>query len=174
MTYRTRTYIAGDWTGDEDAINQLHKWCDSNYWGLHFTDAHDLHQSNDGSLNCSIKKSLSLRMDASKTFVLIVGDKTNSLTAGSCQHCSHYSAYSRYCRNGHSVSLKSYIEYECEKAVRDGLKIIVLYNSTSINRNLCPESVRWTGIHASMQKWENGTLYWDYKSVKDAFDKANQ
>lgn len=26
MAYRTRTYIAGDWTGDKDAIDQLYKW----------------------------------------------------------------------------------------------------------------------------------------------------
>lgn len=172
MTRRTRTYIAGDWTGDNDAIEQLRKWNDSNHWSLHFTDAHDLHQSNDGSKNCSIKKNLGLRMDASKTFVLVVGSKTKSLTAGSCKHCSSYSGYWGTCNDGHSISLKSYIEYECDKAVRDGLNIIVLYNSTAVNRNLCPESVRNTGIHAPMQKWENGTLYWDYSSVKNAFDKA--
>lgn len=58
MVYRTRTYIAGDWDHDKDAVDQLHKWNDSNYWSLSFTDAHDLTQSNDGSLNCSIKASL--------------------------------------------------------------------------------------------------------------------
>ena len=171
---RTRTYLAGDWTGDKGAIDQLHKWNDSKYWGLHFTDAHDLHQSYDGSKNCSIKKSLGLRMDASKTFVLVVGSKTKSLTAGSCQHCSSYSGYWGTCNAGHSISLKSYIEYECDKAVRDGLNIVVLYNSTIVNSNLCPESVRWIGTHAPMQVWENGTLYWDYNSVKNAFDEANK
>ena len=87
MTYRTKTYIAGDWDGDRDAINQLHKWNDSNYWSLSFTDAHDITQANDTSLNCSIKKSLALRMDASKTFVLIVGDNTINLRSGSCSYC---------------------------------------------------------------------------------------
>lgn len=174
MAYRTRTYVAGDWTGDKNAIDQLFKWNDSNYWGLSFTDAHDLHQSYDRSLNCSIKKSLCQRMDASKTFVLIVGSKTMSLTAGSCQYCNSYSGYWGTCNAGHSVSLKSYIEYECDKAARDGLNIIVLYNSTSVNRNLCPDSVRWKGVYAKMQKWENGTLYWDYKSVKEAFDDTNK
>ncbi|MGN1263500.1 MAG: TIR domain-containing protein [Prevotella sp.] len=174
MTYRTRTYIAGDWTGDKNAIDQLHKWNDSNFWGLSFTDAHGLHQSNDSSLNCSIKKSLCQRMDASKTFVLVVGAKTKSLTAGSCQHCTNYSGLLGCCYRGYSVSLKSYIEYECDKAARDGLKIIVLYNSTSIDRNLCPDSVRRIGVHANMQKRENGNLYWDYRSVKDAFDKATK
>lgn len=67
MAYRTKTYIAGDWTGDKDAIDKLHQWNDSNYWSLSFTDAHDLTQSSDSSLNCSIKGSLKTRMDASKT-----------------------------------------------------------------------------------------------------------
>lgn len=58
MVYRTRTYIAADWDGDRDAVEQLHKWNDSNYWGLSFPDAHDLQQSRDSSLPCSIKSSL--------------------------------------------------------------------------------------------------------------------
>lgn len=74
MVYRTRTYIAADWDGDRDAVNQLHKWNDSNYWGLSFSDAHNLQQSRDSSLPCSIKSSLKKRMDGSKRFVLIVGD----------------------------------------------------------------------------------------------------
>lgn len=53
-TYRTRTYIAGDWDNDKDAVDQLHKWNDSNYWSLSFTDAHDLTSSRDSSLNCTI------------------------------------------------------------------------------------------------------------------------
>lgn len=173
MIYRTRTYVAGDWTGDKNAIDQLYRWNNSNYWGLSFSDAHDLHQSNDSSLNCSIKQSLCQRLDASKTFVLIVGNKTKSLTAGSCQHCASYRSLSCSCTRGHGISLKSYIEYECEKAVRDGLKIIVLYNDTQVNRTLCPEAVKYTGIHAKMQVWENGTLYWDYRSVKAAFDQVS-
>ena len=39
MVYRTRTYIAADWDGDHDAVEQLHKWNESKYWGLSFTDA---------------------------------------------------------------------------------------------------------------------------------------
>ena len=59
MYYRTRTYIAADWSGDYDAVEQLHKWNSSRYWSLSFTDAHDLMQARDNSLNCSIKASLS-------------------------------------------------------------------------------------------------------------------
>ena len=28
MAYRTKTYIAGDWDHDKDAMEQLHKWMD--------------------------------------------------------------------------------------------------------------------------------------------------
>lgn len=37
MVYRTKTYIAGEWDGDRDAIQQLYSWNDSNYWSLSFT-----------------------------------------------------------------------------------------------------------------------------------------
>lgn len=168
MVYRTKTYIAGDWDGDSNAIDQLRKWNDGNCWSLSFTDAHDITQSSDASLNCSIKKSLATRMDASKTFVLVVGDNTNNLRSGSCSYCGSYSGYFHSCSRGHQTSLKSYVEYECDKAVRDGLKIVVLYNSPSVKKSQCPEVLRAKGYHVPMQKWENGKLYWDYQSVRDA------
>lgn len=31
MAYRTKTYLAGDWTGDKDAIDKIHEWNDSDY-----------------------------------------------------------------------------------------------------------------------------------------------
>ena len=65
-TYRTCTYIAGDWTGDSSAIEELHKWNESDHWGLSFTDVHSLTQSRDSSQNCSIKSSLRTRMNYSK------------------------------------------------------------------------------------------------------------
>ena len=76
MAYRTKTYIAADWDGDKNAVEQLYKWKKSNYWSLDFHDAHDLTQARDSSLNCSIKSSLATRLDVSKTFVLIVGNTT--------------------------------------------------------------------------------------------------
>ena len=85
--YRTRTYIAADWSGDYDAVEQLHKWNNSKHWSLSFTDAHDLMQARDNSLNCSIKSSLNKRLDASKAFVLIVGNNTTTVRSGSCQYC---------------------------------------------------------------------------------------
>lgn len=172
--YRTRTYIAGDWTGDIDAINQLKKWNDSQYWNLSFTDAHEEIQARDSSLNCSIKRSLKERLDMSKTFILIVGKNTKDLTAGGCRYCDSYNSWGGYCARRNSVDHRSYIEYECEKAYeayrRGEMKIVVLYNSTYVDKSKCPDILRYTGNHAPML---SGSLYgksWDYYSVKRAID----
>lgn len=170
MYYRTRTYIAADWDHDKDAVDTLYRWNDSYWFDLSFSDAHDLKQAKDTSLNCSIKKSLADRLDASKTFVLIVGDHTDELKAGGCQYCNSYNSFWGNCARGYSVDTRSYIDFECEKAVRDRLKIIVLYKNTTINRSKCPDAVRWIGTHVAMIKRQGGQLYWDYEAVKNAFD----
>ena len=168
MAYRTKTYIAGDWDGDKDAVDQLHKWNDSNFWSLSFTDAHDLTQARDGSLNCSIKSSLATRLDASKTFVLIVGTNTKTVKSGSCQYCDSYNSWTGSCARQYSVDLRSYVEYECAKAVRDGLKIVVLYNAASVDKSKCPDAVKNTGTHVAMCYLKDGKYYWDYQAVKNA------
>lgn len=178
MTYRTKTYIAADFDSDADAVEQLRKWNNSNYWGLSFHDAHELTQARDSSLPCSIKESLRTRLSASKIFVLIVGEKTNVLTKGGCQFCPSYNSWSKYCTRGHSVDYRSFIKYECVMAQKDyydpfvsKYHIIVLYKSTNIDRTKCPETVRHIGIHTNMiYKGDDGRYYWDYNSVKKAFD----
>ena len=168
--YRTRTYIAADFDHDKDAVDQLRKWNDSNYWSLSFTDAHDLQTSSDSSLSCSIKSSLQYRMDGSKTFVLIVGDHTNTVTKGGCQFCGSYNSHNAYCAKGYSVDYRSYIKFECDKAVEAGIKMIVLYKSTIVDKSKCPSAVKNLGTHTSMICRKDGDLYWDYQSVKKAFD----
>lgn len=179
MAYRTKTYISADWDHDFNAVNQLHNWNDSNYWSLSFSDAHELTQSRDSSLNCSIKESLKKRMVASKLFVLIVGNQTTSVKSGGCQLCASYNSHSRYCARYHSVDYRSYIMYECEEALKAyqmGLmKIIVLYNSCRINKSKCPELLRDIGIHMQMGKISSdGECYYDYATVKSAFDESER
>jgi hypothetical protein len=168
MAYRTKTYIAADWSGDSDAVEQLYKWKNSNYWSLDFHDAHDLTQARDSSLNCSIKHSLAARLDASKTFVLIVGSNTKTVKSGGCQYCGSYNSWRSACARGYNIDYRSYIEYECEKAVRDGLNIVVLYNAATVDKSKCPDAVKYFGTHTAMCYYENGQYYWNYQAVKSA------
>ena len=170
MTRRTKTYIAGDWDGDSDAIEKLYAWKNSGYLTLDFNDAHSLTQARDGSLNCSIKRSLSERLNVSNTFVLIVGDNTKTARSGGCQLCDSYNSWTRSCSKGHTVDYRSYIEYECDKAVHDNLRIVILYNAASVNKSKCPDSIKAYGTHTAMQKIKDGHYVWDYASVKKALE----
>ncbi len=166
--YRTKTYLAGDWTGDQDLISKLYEWNDSDLLTLHFLDAHELTQARDTSLPCSIKRSLAERLNASKTFVLIVGKQTDRLTKGACRYCSNYSSYGT-CRHEYSVDNRSYIQYECEKAIRNDLRIVVLYNYASVYKDKCPECLRYTGSHVNAYFMRSdGKKIWNYQAIKNA------
>ena len=168
MANRTKTYIAGDWTGDKDAIDQLYRWKNNQNLILDFIDAHELTQSRDSSLSCTIKASLRTRLDASKTFVLIVGNGTKNLRSGGCQYCGSYNSHTYSCARGYSVDYKSYVDYECDKAIRDGLKIVVLYNAASVDKSKCPDIIKNAGRHIPMKHWDGWGYSYDYQAVKDA------
>lgn len=176
MHYRTKTYIAGAWTESSDAIQQLYKWNDSEYWALHFVDAHDLTQARDTSLACTIKDSLRERLNASKTFVLVVGDETKDLRKGSCQYCGryHHTYYGDWCESQKTPDFRSFIEFECETAAKaydkGEMKIVVLYDALSVNRDKCPDAVAYKGKHIRMayRDPKSGKVYWNYQEIKEA------
>ena len=171
MNYRTRTYIAADWDHDGDAVEQLYKWKNGKGWGLHFPDAHELTQSRDSSLPCSIKASLKMRMDVSKTFVLIVGEHTNTVTKGGCQFCHSYNNYIGYCARGKTTDARSFIKYECDKAREAAIKIVVLYKDIIVNRDKCPLAIRDVGVHVPMiYIGIDGKRYWNYDAVRKALE----
>ncbi|MDR0911761.1 MAG: hypothetical protein LBM96_04060 [Methanobrevibacter sp.] len=168
MNYRTKTYIAADWSEDKDAVDILHKWNDNEYWSLNFVDAHNLTSARDNSLNCSIKSSLKRRLDLSKKFVLIVSNKTKNLRSGGCHKCQEYNSYYKTCSREKSIDYRSYIQYECDIANRDISNIVVLYNSTRVNKSLCPEILRSTDKHVAMRHFIYGKSDWNYTAVKNA------
>lgn len=183
MAYRTKTYLAGDWTGDADAINQLYTWNEGDKWKLHFVDAHKQRQCYDTSMPCTIKYSLSTRMNSSKVFVLIVGNNTALTRKGSCAYkvCANrtynYFAGEYQCSViGKTYSTESFIDYECrlaKKAYEQGMmKIVVLYNAATIDKSKCPEILKNIGTHVAMKSrsfYTNQIIY-DYQRVREAIE----
>lgn len=182
-SYRTKTYIAGDWDGDSDAIEQLYSWKRNNYYSFDFVDVHSLMQSSDNSLPCSIKKSLRERLNISKCFVLVIGAHTNTVTKGSCQFCKNYDSRDwlrlyglDQCSSHGDIDYRSFIRFECEMALKDYLagnlkKIVVLYNSTYVDKSKCPDCLKNVyGVMHIPMKGRNylGQIIWDYQSVKSA------
>ena len=180
MTYRTRTYIAGDWDGDSDAIGKLYQWNEGNKWSLDFVDAHGFNQCYDSSLPCTIKSSLSERMSRSKTFVLVVGNSTTKTRKGSCSYKDCGNKWYSFTRGeficnvvGKSYSNDSFIDYECKLAYRyrNEVRIVVLYNAASIDKSKCPEILRNVGIHKEMKSFDlYWTQYYDYQKVRNAIE----
>ena len=68
---------------------------------------------------------------------------------------------------------KSFVEFECDYAVRHNLPIIVLYNSLRVDKSKCIDSViNLAKCHVPMgMRKLDGTLDWDYQGIKAAFDK---
>ncbi len=183
MSYRTRTYIAGEWDGDSDAIEQIYRWNDGNKWSFHFVDAHGFKQCYDSSMPCTIKNDLSDRMSRSKTFVLVVGNNTANARQGSCSYKDCGKKWYSYTQGkyicdvaGKTYSSESFIDYECRlayNAYRIGLmKIVVLYNAATVNKSKCPEILRGVGTHKEMKSFNlNWGLYmYDYQKVRNAIE----
>ena len=180
MPYRTKTYIAGDWTGDSAAIQQLYRWNEGDKWSLHFVDAHSYSQCYDSSMPCTIKSSLRERMNRSKTFVLVVGNKTASTRKGACLYynCSNARRSMVYdgftCMVwGKAYSTQSFIDYECELAykayLKGEMKIVVLYNSTIVRKSRCPAILRNVGKHVAMKSFNYFSI-WDYATVRKVIE----
>lgn len=170
MVYRTKTYLAGDWTGDKNAIDKIHEWNNSDYYSqLTFVDVHEFIQARDTSLPCTIKDTLRERMKMCKTFVLIVGEHTNKLTKGSCRLCQDCFSICDccLCKRRHTIDDRSYVDYECEQAIKQELRIVVLYNSVRINKDLCPTVLKSKGKHVAMRN-NDCPLSWNYSGVRDA------
>lgn len=72
----------------------------------------------------------------------------------------------------HSVDNRSYVDYECDMAIKENAKIVILYNSIIVDRNKCPEMLRNKGIHKPMKKFNFNTwnVEWDYQTVKSAIN----
>ncbi len=110
-------------------------------------------------------------------FLIVVG---LLYALGACRYCSNYvnlGYMAPYCRNGGQIDNRSFIEYECEMALKDynaGLikKIVVIYNGClNTMPSLCPsvlrdvEGVTYLG---SDRIGLDGKRYWNYTAIKNA------
>ena len=117
MAYRNKTYVAFDGDTDIRSYWLMKAWKQNDHTAFDFYDAHDLNNIYDKS-EASIKEGLQERFRNSKTFILLVGDKT------------------RY--------LHKYVRWEIEQAITRKLPIIVVnINGTRTRDDVkCPPIIR--------------------------------
>ncbi len=87
---RTRTYTAFDGDTDMPYYRTLQMWSANSNIDFKLNDAHDLSYARDDSLPQSIINQLRIRLDASKSFILIVGEKTKSNRRGILKYEINY------------------------------------------------------------------------------------
>ena len=80
MPYRNKTFVSFDADTDMPYYRLMQAWKQSDGIDFNFYDAHDLNTARDWSLEASIKAQLAIRMQNSKIFVLLVGERTRYLT----------------------------------------------------------------------------------------------
>lgn len=126
MPYRNKTYVSFDGDTDIHYYYLMRAWKQSDGIDFNFYDAHDLNTARDTSQEDSIKSQLAVRMRATKTFVLLVGDRT------------------RY--------LYKFVRWEIEQALSRDLPIVAvnLNGKRSIDTERCPPLLRpELAIHVS-------------------------
>lgn len=113
MAYRNKTYVAFDGTNDIRYYRLMQAWRAKDSSSFNFYDAHDINSARDSSLEQSIKRQLTERMNNSKVFVLLIGSNTRYLT--------------------------KFVKWEVETALRQELPIIcVNLNGSYQKDSLCP------------------------------------
>lgn len=116
MAYRNKTYVAFDGDNDIRYYQLMKAWRQTDNTTFNFYDAHDINYARDTSLEYSIKRQLRIRMDNTKVFVLLIGEKT------------------RY--------LRKFVKWEIETALRLNLPIIAVnLNGQKKSDIFCPSSL---------------------------------
>ena len=126
MPYRNKTYVAFDADSDIRYYRLMTAWKQSDKTDFNFNNAHDLINIWQHSSEDTIKRNLRERMNNSKIFILLVGEKTKYLY--------------------------KYVKWEIEQAIKLELPIIVvnLNGKRSLDSDKCPAVLRdKLAIHVS-------------------------
>ena len=79
MAYRNKTYVAFDGDNDIHYYRLITAWKQNDNTSFNFYDAHDINSARDSSTEETIKRRLAERMQETKMFVLLIGEKTKFL-----------------------------------------------------------------------------------------------
>ncbi len=146
MAYKNKTYVAFDADSDIRYYRLMTAWKQSDNHDFNFNNAHDLLNIWQHSSEDTIKRNLRERMNNSKMFILLVGEKTKFL--------------------------HKYVRWETEQAIKSELPIVVvnLNGKRSMDSDKCPAIIRdKLTLHVSfnakiiqlaLEKWS--TLYYSY------------
>ena len=118
MPYRNKTYVCFDGDNDMHYYRLMCAWKQNDGMDFNFYNAHDLNTARDSSQEDSVKQRLRERLNNSKVFVVLIGERTRYLT--------------------------KFVRWEMEQALSLDLPIIAvnLNGTRQQDRDLCPPLIR--------------------------------
>ena len=126
MSYRNKTYVCFDGDTDMHYYRLMCAWKQNDGINFDFYNVHDINSARDTSTEESIKRQLKERLNNTKVFVVLIGEKTRYLT--------------------------KFVKWEMEQALSMGLPIIAvnLNGLRSQDTDRCPPAIRdKLAIHVS-------------------------
>jgi hypothetical protein len=129
MAYRNKTYIAFDADSDIHYYRLMQAWKQNDNTDFNFHNAHEIHSIQPWSTEDSKKAALRERMSNSRTFILLVGDKTKFQN--------------------------TYVRWEIEQSLKMGLPVIAvnLDGKRYMDESRCPLILRdKLAVHISFNR----------------------
>lgn len=129
MSYRSKTYVAFDGDSDMNYYRLMEAWRATDGSRFNFINAHDINMAKDSSQVASIKRQLAERLNNSRIFVLLIGERTRLL--------------------------RKFVRWEIERAIQSDLPIVCcnLNGKRSMDQGLCPALLRkHLAIHVPYKK----------------------
>lgn len=126
MPYRNKVFVSFDGDNDMHYYRLMLAWKQSDHTSFTFHNAHDLNTARDSSLEESIKRQLSIRLQNTKVFVSLVGQNTRFLY--------------------------KFVRWEIEQAVRLNIPIVAvnLNGFRTLDLERCPPLLRdASALHVS-------------------------
>lgn len=114
MAYKNKTYVCFDADSDIKYYRLMQAWKENGQIAFNFHNAHEINNLRDGSSELTIKNKLRERLQNTKVFVILIGEKTKNLY--------------------------KYVRWEIEYAIEKDIPIIAvnLNGEKELDNNLCP------------------------------------
>ncbi|WMJ23445.1 hypothetical protein RBG61_01905 [Paludicola sp. MB14-C6] len=195
-----QVYISADYdqfNGDQNVVNELNKWGADNLHKVEFVDMSKVSSgsvaNSDDCRFCDLKDEFNRQINASSAVIFVVGDMTDSRTAGSgCERmskeqgqctCTPYKQNTngaKQCKvtsvftpgendNYGNINKCSYLRHEFEQSKKKKKTIIIVYNSTRNESNWLPTYMNGYENFAK-PFWKidaNGKKVGDYSYIKE-------
>lgn len=166
MSYRNKTYVCFDGDNDIHYYRLMCAWKQNDGIDFNFYNAHDLNNAKDTSTEETIKRKLRERLNNSKVFVVLIGEKTRYLQKFVRWEMEQALSMDLPIIGINLNGLRSLDAERCPPVIREQLAVYICFNAAIMQFAL----ENWPESHMRYKKIEeSGAYYYKdeiYKKLK--------